>query len=158
MTDREIIIDNFVEKYFMISDNPNNLGTSTAFGVRPIDNDGTFTEFTTVDGFITFVLSLYSNFITDEGISVGAMVQEWFYKQYNEMYGRIYAYLNSNIKISLGPRSWLVEKNGESWNWKDLYETFGGHYNMKTIKIIYTSWYDNRVLEISEQHMNEPFY
>ena len=68
MTDREIIIDNFVEKYFMISDNPNNLGTSTPFGVGVINDIDTFPNFTTLDGFTSFVISLYSNFMTDENI------------------------------------------------------------------------------------------
>lgn len=158
MTDREIIIDNFVEKYFMISDNPNNLRTSTPFGVGVINDIDTFPNFTTLDGFTSFVISLYSNFMTDENISVGTMVQGWFYKSYNEMYGRIHNYLERNIEVTLGPRSWLVEMNGEPWDWKELYRVFDGVYSETIIKIIYTSWYDTKVLEISEKHMNEPFY
>ena len=158
MTDREMIIDNFVEKYFMICDSPHNLGIRRPLGVKTKDGRLGGLEFSNPTNFTLFVCSLYSDYLTDEKIYVSYMVQKWFNEKYDTMYGTINNYLDSNIKISLGPRSWLVEMNGEAWNWKELHKVFEGVYSEKILKMIYTSWYDNRVLEISEQHMNEPFY
>jgi len=153
MTDREIIIDKFVDKYYTIS----NLSSNGNIKVSGIKNkDGTF-EYKYPNAFYKNVITLYSNFITDEKISVLEMVEDWYNSKQDEIYSVINKYLDENVNVSLDTKNWVVNVNGEIWSWKELVIIFDG-YDKQSVKFVYDKWFSKKVGELSEEILNENYY
>ncbi len=153
MTDKEIIIDNFVDRYYTVD----KLKLNGDIKVSIIKNkDGTF-EYVTPFSFYRYVTNLYSNFITDENITVWKMVEEWYDSKNEKSYGEVIKYLDDNVSVSLGPTNWVVMVNNKEWSCKHLIAVFNRH-DKQSIKLIYHDWYGNKVKELSEEMLNKSYY
>jgi hypothetical protein len=163
MTDRDLIIHRFVDKFYELSDVPTHNGNLIPFGIK---QRGEYDEspyaheksnFATVGAFSEYVTGMYSDFDTDEGITVTEMIESWFKVKYDIIYKDINDYLTGYVKISLGMRNWETKVNGQTWFWKELINIFDDKYSEKAVKAIYDKWYRREVERISHEAMNEPF-
>ena len=107
--------------------------------------------------FYRYVTNLYSNFITDENITVWKMVEEWYDSKNEKSYGEVIKYLDDNVSVSLGPTNWVVMVNNKEWSCKHLIAVFNRH-DKQSIKLIYHDWYGNKVKELSEEMLNKSYY
>ena len=152
MTDREIIIDEFVDKYYEVNDGPSH---NLEFGVKhKTDN---CESYVTLTSFINFVVELYSNFDTDEGVTVYSMVNDWLMKQHDEAYYDVITYLDDNVNVTIGLTEWEIKVNGEPWSWEELIDKFDGRYSNNRIKFLYDRWYVDKLKSVSEKEMKNLF-
>jgi len=162
MTDRDLIIVGFVDKYYELSDVGHDTGRIVPFGLRFKKelhkehlSPGSST-YQTVHDLAYYVTGIYSDFITDEGMTVTEMINDWFKSKYDIIYTNIIDSLKG-VDIRLGVRNWELTRNGEIFFWKQLVNEFDGEYSKESIKVIYDNWYQRKVLEVSEAALNAPF-
>lgn len=162
MTDRDLIINNFVDKYYDIGNVVSNDFSPFNITSKEDWSENTFKRgdenYRGPASLIKYVCGIYSDFITDEGISISDMISDWYKVKYDEIVKDVMTYLNGRVTIELGTRNWVTIADGKPWMWKELIVMFNEQYDEGTIKWIYDRWYQDELIEVSEKAMNEPYW
>lgn len=154
MTDKEFIDKHILSNWVFDAHIPSHYGTAEFFVVTSTDGSLSFA----INKFIAFIKEIYGEWYCEiEGKYLSEIINEWFENKKSEALKDINDEL-INLNVILGPRSWqCVDEHGDIFFWKKLVLKFKDQYDKNLIKIIYDKWFENKVLEVSEKMMNEPW-
>lgn len=149
VSDKEIIIDNFVDLYYDISyDSYKNkfLIKSEVLGVSLNKYD--------------FYHKIYNYFNHDRSeLSITMILDNWFDKKYDKLCGELISHFEVKYTIDLGLTNWFVrDADGFTYDIEyglpSITDALGIKDDIHLVQHVFDKWVKKKILEVSEKKMN----
>ena len=147
VSDKEIIIDNFVDLYYDICyDNK-----SDEIIVKSKLLDGSFNK-------DMFYHKIYDYFNYDRS-ELTMIINNWFHEKYNKLSGELISHFEVKYRVGLGYTNWFVMDDkgftyDVNYGLPDAISAMEINDDIHLAQHVFDKWVEKKILEVSEKNMN----